>query len=68
MTDPRRAQVQRDDAQNRLRAMVNREVTSILSGRSASRGTITDVEEAFVRAVYAPDKRLGALPVARESV
>lgn len=64
MTDPRRAQAQRADEQNRLRAMVNREVSAIVAGR----GPRTDVEEAFVRAVYAPDKRLGALPLVREAV
>jgi hypothetical protein len=46
-----------EKAQKSTRKMVDREVTAILKGRG--KGPQSDVEDSFIRAIYAPDRRLG---------
>ena len=49
--------------QEMTRAMVTREVTEIIEGRQEvgddNSGVDPRVEDAFIRAIYNPDKRLG---------
>lgn len=54
--DPKKKQKARSKAQAEVRRLVDREVTPVIQ---AHRGPATPVEEAFVRAIYAPDRRLG---------
>jgi hypothetical protein len=56
MTDCRFAQAERRVAQARVRELVAREVTPVIR---AQRGPDGPVQEALVRAVYNPDRRLG---------
>lgn len=54
--DPKITQKTRSSEQRKLRVMVEREVTAIL--KATGRGPQTNVEEALVRAIYSPDRRL----------
>jgi hypothetical protein len=55
--DPKKTQKARASAQHDVRKMVDRELTSQIKNRGT--GPHGPVEEALVRAVYAPDRRLG---------
>jgi len=54
--NPLITQKARSIAQDATRKLVEREITPIIQ---AQRGPNTLAEEAFVRAIYSPDKRLG---------
>lgn len=56
MSDPRIGRAIKVIAQSDVRSMAERTLGDITKERVAKLGT---VERAFVRAIYAPDKRLG---------
>jgi hypothetical protein len=56
--DPRIGAMSRTVAQEQTRKVVGRVVEDNLHALKHG-GSLTPVEEAFVKAVYAPDKRLG---------
>jgi hypothetical protein len=54
--DHKKARKAQDKAQDSIRRLVVREVTPVIQ---AQHGPINPAQEAFIRAIYAPDKRLG---------
>jgi hypothetical protein len=56
MADPRIAQTLRTIAQERVRILVGRMLNEQVGGRKTG---LSPVEEAFVKAYYRPDRRLG---------